>query len=463
MLNIRSLRFRLALWYFCTVAVICSLAAVGYWFAIASALNGALDQGLRYRLIGLRHFLEDVGPQGTEEIAARLNEIAKIGELYQVFDARGVLIGESQGLARHGVPRQPPQDLGFDIRYDRGGTEDFPLRLAWQKVTIGGHTLTLGAADPQRKFEGVLTAFTLIVLLSTPFILALATLCGLWLGRRALAPVARITDDARAISESNLSSRLAVPDSRDELQQLSETLNEMLGRIEHSFTRVQQFTADASHELRAPMTLIYTAAEYSLRRERSREDLVASMEKILRESRRTTALIDDLLLLARGDAGRETGELNWMDAAPLLRDAAELAKAMGAAKSIHVNLQLESDGLPITADETRLRRLLLILVDNAVKFTPFGGSVTVEGRKDATDVVMSVVDTGAGISPADLPHIFERFWRADKVRSRESGGAGLGLPIAKQIAEQHRATIGVYSEVGRGSAFTVRLPLASLQ
>ena len=463
MLNIRSLRFRLALWYFCTVAVICSLAAVGYWFAIASALNGALDQGLRYRLIGLRHFLEDVEPQGTEEIASRLKEISKIGELYQVFDARGVLIAESQGLARHGVPRQLPQDLGSDIRYGRGGTEDFPLRLAWQRVTIGEHTLTLGAADPQRKFEGVLRAFTSIVLLSTPFILALATLCGLWLGRRALAPVARIADDARAISESSLSSRLAVPDSRDELQQLSETLNEMLGRIEHSFTRVQQFTADASHELRAPMTLIYTAAEYSLRRERSREELVASMEKILRESRRTTALIDDLLLLARGDAGRETGELKWMDAAPLVRDAAEQAKAMGAAKKIHVNLQLESDGLPITADETRLRRLLLILVDNAVKFTPLGGSVTVEGRKDATDVVMSVVDTGAGISPADLPHIFERFWRADKVRSRESGGTGLGLPIAKQIAEQHGATIGVYSEVGRGSAFTVRLPLASLQ
>ena len=460
-MNVRSLRFRLALWYFCTVAAICSLAAGGYWFAIASALNRALDQGLRYRLVGLRHFLEDGDPQGNQGIAAKLNEISRIGELYQVFDARGVLIAESYGLARHRVPRQPPQDLGVDIRYGEGGTEDFPLRLAWQKARIGGQTLVLGAADPQRKFEGVLRAFTSIVLLSTPFILAVATLCGLWLGRRALAPVARITDDARAIGERNLSSRLAVPQSRDELQQLSETLNEMLGRIEQSFTRIKQFTGDASHELRAPMTLIYAAAEYSLRRERSRDELVVSMEKILRESRRTTTLIDDLLLLARGDAGRETAELKWIDAAPVLRDVAEQATAMGATKKIEVNLHLDADGLPVKANETRLRRLLLILVDNAVKFTPFGGTVTVEGRKNATDVTMSVADTGPGISPDDLPHIFERFWRADRVRSRESGGTGLGLPIAKQIAERHGASIGVRSEVGHGSAFTVRMRLAS--
>lgn len=132
-------------------------------------------------------------------------------------------------------------------------------RIAWQKVPIAGRTFILGAADPQAKYQGVLTALTSVLLLSAPVILLVATLCGLWLGRRALVPVARITDDARAITESTLSARLAVPDSRDELQQLSETLNQMLERIEQSFMRTKQFTADASHELRAPMTLIYTA------------------------------------------------------------------------------------------------------------------------------------------------------------------------------------------------------------
>ena len=277
MLNVRSLRFRLAAWYFCTVAGICALAASGYWLSIRSELNNALDQGLRYRMIGLREYIEDGDPRGSQDIASRLTEIFELSELYQVFDADGTLIAQSRGLARHGVPQRPPTDLGLEIRYVSGGTAAFPLRLAWQKVAIGSHTLVLGVADPQRKFEGVLRAFTTVLLLSTPLVLALATACGLWLGRRALLPVARIADDARAITESNLSARLAVPSSRDELQQLSQTLNDMLERIEQSFTRTRQFTADASHELRAPMTLIYTAAQYSLRRERSREELVDSM------------------------------------------------------------------------------------------------------------------------------------------------------------------------------------------
>jgi heavy metal sensor kinase len=457
-LNIRSLTFRLAVWYFCTVAAICALAGTGYWFAIRSELNHALDQGLRYRLIGLREFLADVEPGGDGAIASRLDEISQIGELYQVFDANGELIAQSHGLARHGVPTRPPQELGFEIRYGAGGTPDFPVRLAWQKVTIGAHALILGVADPQRKFEGVLSAFTTVLLLSTPVILALATGCGVWLGRRALAPVARITDDARAITESNLSARLAVPDSRDELQQLSETLNDMLGRIEQSFSRTRQFTADASHELRAPMTLIFTAAQYSLRRARSREELVDGMQKILCESQRTKALIDDLLLLARGDAGKESVTLEMIDGGPLLRDAAGQAAGMAAAKDISVSLHLVADMLPVRANEAQLRRLLLILIDNALKYTPPGGRVTIQGSADPTDVTISVADTGAGISSDDLPHVFERFWRADKVRSREAGGTGLGLTIAKQIADLHGAHLRVQSEVGRGSVFTLRLP-----
>jgi heavy metal sensor kinase len=457
-LNVRSLGFRLALWYFGTVAAICALAATGYWFAIRSELNHAPDQGLRYRLIGLREFLQDVEPGGQEEIVSRLGEISQLGELHQVFDANGALIAQSHGLARHRAPQTPPRDLGFEIRYGNGGTAAFPLRLAWQKVRVGSHTLILGVADPQRKFEGVLKAFTTVLLLSMPLILAVATAGGVWLGRRALTPVARITEDAQAITETNLSTRLPVPDSRDELQQLSETLNDMLERIEQSFTRTRQFTADASHELRAPTTLIHTAAEHSLRRERSREELLDSMRKILREAQRTRALIDDLLLLARGDAGRESIALTEMDAAPLLREAAEQTAAMAAAKGVAVNLRLGAHALRVRANEAQLERLLLILVDNAVKYTPSGGRVTIGGRTGPTGVEISVADTGPGIAADDLPRVFERFWRADKVRSREAGGTGLGLTIARQIADLHGAHLGVESEVGRGSVFTVRFP-----
>jgi heavy metal sensor kinase len=459
-LNHRSLRFRLAVWYFATVAVICSAAAFGYWFAIEDALNHALDQGLRYRLVGLRHYLEDVGASGQAEVGARLAEVSQLGELYQVFDANGALIAQSDGLARHGVLPRPPHELGFEITYAAGGPDEFRLRFAWQKVTIRGRSLVLGAADPQRKYEGILGAFRSVLLLSAPVILLVAAAFGLWLGRRALAPVSRIADDARAIGESNLSARLAVPESRDELQQLSETLNDMLERIEQSFTRTRQFTADASHELRAPMTLIYTAAQFSLRRERSRDELVDSMQKILRESERTTTLIDDLLVLARGDAGREEADLQAIDAAPLVRDVAQQATAMATAKGVRVEQRLEGETLPVNGDETRLRRLLLILADNAVKFTSAGGLVTFAGAVGATGVTISVADTGIGIAADDLAHVFERFWRADKVRSREAGGTGLGLAIARQIADQHGARLEVQSETGRGSTFTLRLPPA---
>jgi len=455
-MNTRSLRFRVAVWYFCTVATIFSLAATGYWFAIRSGLNDALDQGLRYRLIGLRQYLGDV--ETDQQVASRLKDLYYFGELYQVFDDKGALVAQSYNLSRRGVvPPRPPQDLGSEIRYEDGGPSSFPLRIAWQKVPVAGRTFIVAAADPQPKFQGVLTGFTSVLLSSAPVMLLVAILCGLWLGRRALAPVARITDDARAITESNLSARLAVPTSRDELQQLSETLNEMLERIEQSFMRTKQFTADASHELRAPMTLIYTAAQYALRRPRTREELVESLQAILRESRRTATLIDDLLLLARGDAGRTTTELDLLDARALVRDAAEQATAMGETKRVRVKLELGPEDLPIRASEITLRRLLLILVDNAVKFTPSGGTVTVSASRDGSAVTISVADTGVGISAEDLPHIFERFWRADKVRSREVSGVGLGLPIARQIADQHGAHLEVRSDPGRGSLFTVCL------
>ncbi len=455
MLNPRSLRFRLAVWYFATVAAIAGLAATGYWLAIRSQLDQALDQGLRYRLIGLREFLEHPQPGADRPVTARLGQITELAELYQVYDGEGNLLAQSRGLTRHGVVGRPPRELGSAIRYQAGGTPEFPLRLAWQKVTVGSQALILGVADPQRKFEGVLRAFTVVLLVSMPVILAVATACGVWLGRRALAPVAQIAHDARAITESNLSTRLAVPDSRDELQQLSETLNAMLERIEQSFTRTRQFTADASHELRAPMTLIHTAAQYLLRRERSRQELLLGLRRILRESQRTTALIDDLLLLARGDAGKETAALQQLDAGPLLREAAERATALAAAKDVAVSLRLEEAALPIRADAAQLRRLLLILVDNALKYTSCGGRVAIAGASDAATVTLSVADTGAGIAAEDLPHVFERFWRADKVRSRQAGGTGLGLSIARQLADQHSATLDVQSEPGKGSTFSV--------
>ena len=297
------------------------------------------------------------------------------------------------------------------------------------------------------------------LLILAPFFLLLASAGGFWMSSRALAPVDRITQDARAISVTNLSARLEIPPAKDELHRLTQTLNEMLDRVEAEVKRIVQFTADASHELRAPLTLIHTAAEFSLRRERTREDLVDAMRKIVRESERTARLVDDLLLLARADSNTHELRLAPTDISSTGRDAAELAATLARAKNIQVSADIPRDPLIVAGNEQLLEQLWLILLDNAVKYTPQGGQIRFAMHAVDSHLETTVADTGIGIAPSDLPHVYDRFWRADKVRSAMRG-AGLGLSIARWIVESHHGEIEIASEAGRGSQVTVRFPLA---
>ena len=220
--------------------------------------------------------------------------------------------------------------------------------------------------SPANSFEAIL------LLLAVPALL-LAALGGFWLSGRALAPVDRITTEARRISISNLETRLEPPAAKDELHRLVLTLNEMLERIDSAVKRMVQFTADASHELRAPLTLIHTAAEFSLRRERTREDLLDAMRKIVRESDRTSRLVDDLLLLARADSGNDGSALTPLDLCASARNAVEQAMILAEPKDIRVAADIPSEPIPVDGDERALSRLWLILLDNAIKYTNPGG------------------------------------------------------------------------------------------
>lgn len=273
----------------------------------------------------------------------------------------------------------------------------------------------------------------------------------------------QILEDARAIDPANLSVRLSVPASGDELQRLSETLNQMLDRVEQSILQMRRFTADASHELRAPMTLIYTAAQFALRRDRSSDELKDALSKILREAKRCTHLINQLLSLARSDEGSSRTELILTDVVPLVREVATEVMMVASDKSLEVSTNLPEDAVRAAVDEHSFRRMLLILLDNAIKYAPAGGRVTVSVIEDASSVTIAVADTGPGIPKDELPFLFDRFWRADKVRSRDSGGTGLGLAIAREIARSHGAELAVESSVGHGSTFTVRLGRSGAQ
>ena len=222
-----------------------------------------------------------------------------------------------------------------------------------------------------------------------------------------------------------------------------------------------QFTADASHELWAPLALIRTAAEFSLLRERPREELVDALQKILRESRHTTNLVDSLLLLARAESGDDgSNPAVPLNLSSLCQDAANQGGELASGKGISVSTDLGPTVVVVNSDESALGRLLLILIDNAIKYTPAGGAVSLRLAVDKERAIIRIADTGIGIAASDLPHVFDRFWRGDKVRTRAEGGSGLGLAIARWIVERHGGEISVSSQPSEGSTFTVELPLA---
>ncbi len=456
-LRSRSLRARLTLWYSCVLVLVALILGGASRWALAVSLDHALDRSLRYRLIGLRGFIEDNSREGLDPLAAKLVELDTLGELFQVFGPHGELMAQSNGLSRHHAGSQPPPDPGPGMLFRSAGPRWFPVRMATQRIYVAGQPLIIEVADPEGKFEGVLKEFYSVLYLSLPIVLALAAFGGYWLSGKALAPVDQIIDDAHAIDPANLSARLSVPASGDELQRLSETLNQMLERVERSVLQMRRFTADASHELRAPITLIYTAAQFALRRDRGTDELKDALAKVLREAKRCTNLINQLLSLARSDEGGGQVELISTDVVSLVREVAKEVMMVASEKGLEVSTNAPEDAVCAAIDEHSFRRMLLILLDNAIKYTPAGGRVTVSVIEDASSVTVAVADTGPGIPKDELPLLFDRFWRADKVRSRDSGGTGLGLAIARQIARSHGVELAVESSVGYGSTFTVRL------
>ncbi|HET7133102.1 MAG TPA: ATP-binding protein, partial [Gammaproteobacteria bacterium] len=283
---------------------------------------------------------------------------------------------------------------------------------------------------------------------------------GYWMSRRALAPVDRITQTARLIGADNLSQRLHVAASGDELERLAQTLNEMIARLEDAFQRITRFTADASHELRTPLALMRTTAEVALRAPPAAHEERAALEQIVAEIERTSQIVENLLLMARADAGVAELRKHAVNAVDAVRDACSEATMLARVKGLALKARLPDEPLAVHGDGDALRRLFLILLDNAVKYTPTPGTIEVSIGRDRGVVCAAVRDTGVGIPPEHLPHVFERFYRVDRARSRAEGGAGLGLAIGRWIAEAHGGSLRAESVERCGSTFYVELPPA---
>jgi len=456
-----SIGLRLTLWYVIIFAVAQLFFAGGMWLILRHNLHRMTDEALRDQVDDLTKFLE---AQKKDATVAKLQEevseayvLEHSGDYLQIYDGDGVWIYRSGFLQQHPVTAPDPGAVNQVSREDRqiGGQR---FRFITQHVRVNGRDHIVQTALPIDQVVRILSWFRLCLWLFAPGLFLAAAAGGYWLSRRALAPVDALTRTAQAISGNDLSGRLETLRTGDELQRLSDTLNEMLGRIESSFLRVTQFTADASHELRTPLALMRTEAELALRKSRSPVEYREALRHILVESERTTLLIEELLSLARADSGRETLNLRCIDLRETLADVVAGWRQIATARDLHFTGRVDPE-VWVLADTSAVRRLVNILLDNAFKYTPSLGKVHLSVERAENQAVISVRDDGAGIAESEQAKIFERFYRADKARNREGGGAGLGLAIAQWVAVQHHGTITVESQLGKGSIFQVKLPL----
>lgn len=449
MIVLRSIRFRLTFWYSAILLAGLLLFSGGLWLAVRYELLSSTDKKLAQDVQGIGAVLEEEegvgGPAQLREELAEYARAAPGGGLLRVRDDTGreLLPGSRllPGGAAFGLYSTTPQ--GY--------------RATAALVQIHGRQFVVEAAAPLADVDRMLAQFRNLLFIAIPFVVLIAFGGGYWISRRALAPVDELRSAAQRISAENLSDRLPVPQTGDELQRLAETWNQMLHRLQSSVQRIVNFTADASHELRTPISVILTTAELALRRDRDIGHYREALAGIVVEAQRMTTLTEDLLSLARDDDRGSRLALELLDTSELARRVVDEETPSANEKQIQLTTALEEPIPGLRANRAALRRLLLILLDNAVQHTPAGGAIELEGAKHPNGVMLAVRDNGNGISPEDLPHIFDRFYRADKSRNR-ANGSGLGLSIAQSIARMHGTQIHAESSLGRGSRFYFVLP-----
>lgn len=473
----RSVRFRLTLWYALTLAAV--LAASGFFWHLylAREMRSHIDDKLSIIAADVASFHlathgEHLFPherhigenhcQGLESFVRYHNW----GEYIQVLNAQGTIACATSNLKDFHLPltklslQSASQGKPYfeTVRTFRPA----PIRLLTFPLIVNGKITDLvQVGEDLSAMESTLEHLRLMLLIFSPLALALLSFGGWFLAGRFLEPVVRITRAARRINAGSLSKRIHVENTQDELAQMAETFNSMLARLEDSFNRTRQFSADASHELRTPLAILKGETEVALRWGKDPEELRQTLLSNLEEIDRMGRIIEDLLLLAKSEAGELRLDIREFSLGDLLQDLYLQGKTLGEPKSIDISLRLEvTEDIRLKGDQFQLHRMLLNLVTNAIKYTPDRGSVEIRLAVEGSEAVLAVADSGIGIAAEHLPQIFERFYRVDEARNRSVGGTGLGLAIVKSIAEAHEGRVEVASTPGHGSVFTVRLPLA---
>jgi heavy metal sensor kinase len=437
------------------------LFGVAMCFNLENTLTRGRSRTLDRRADRMGELLRSTQTDSPEERARKFQAFATAtgGGLTEVLRPDGSRALPSPSPDAQIFPWPTTAALGAE-RFTEVDFSDQPYRVLERPMSLGG-PLVLCLAAPLENKRAVLRTFSYGLLWTVPALLALSALGGYLLSRRALKPVDHITATARSITLSNLSERLPVPRTGDELERLSETCNAMLGRLESAVDEIRRFTADASHELRSPLSYMRTVAELALRSRQTDAASRRAFEEIIEEGGKASRLLEDMLILARADSGTAHLMFEPVDLAAVAKVVCDRARLVAERKGHKLRVSLDTvNSAPIWGDYDSLQRLLWILLDNAIKYTVNPGDIHVS-LSSGHNVVLSVRDSGIGIAATDLPHVFERFYRADPSRSQVEG-SGLGLAIARWIADAHQAQISVESQEGAGSSFQVVFPVVAM-
>ncbi|MCI0712875.1 MAG: ATP-binding protein [Chloroflexi bacterium] len=452
----RTLRFRFAVWISLFLFVILIAFSLFLYRSLKSNLSDALDDSLRDNAVQVATFIDledpnDVNPPSDRSISIR------------VLDSTGAVI-YSTGTYQHVQPSPRifetvlnGQELFTTLADPFDGDDNIRLFIA--PLSRDGEIV--GAVQTVQSLDGIddpLEQLLVLLEISVPLFVLIVGIGGYWLAGRALAPIDRITETAARISTEDLSTRLDLPPTHDEVGRLATTFNTMLVRLEEAFRREKQFTSDASHELRTPLATTRTIAETTLNRPRSAGEYEEALRDILEEVLRMQRLAEDLLHLAREDGFDTVQESERINIGELLHDVVDSVQRLAEAKALTLTCNA-TENLFVEGDSGALMRMFINLLDNAIKYTP-SGEVTVTAHQTVDHQVEVIIkDTGIGIATSHLPHIFDRFYRGDP--SRTAGGTGLGLTIAQAIAHAHGGKLTIESEENAGTTCIFTMPLAA--
>lgn len=464
----RSIRFSLTLWYTVTLLVVMLLFSSVVYVTIRADIYKETDRGLLSIAESLASPTMEPFRKAAPSVFDQVLEDffgPKISDKYvQLLEPNGNVSAASKNLNNTRLPlsrKAQKKTSAGSISQETVSISGLPLiRMITMPVYSDRHLARIVQVGTSLNDQyETLRKFEIIFAVSIP--LGVLVLCGggWFLAGRALKPVDEITRSAQRITAENLSQRLVVVNPNDEIGRLAETFNSTLSRLEASFIRTKRFFADISHELRTPLTIIRGEAEVGMKWAKDPEEFREIMTSTLDEANRMSAIVESLLELSRAEEGGLHLESHEIDIPQFLSGLAKEFQQQSRITEQNKKVVItHSSQVCVLGDQRRLRQVFLNLLDNALKYTPEGGTVRV-GISGANNVVMiSVSDDGPGIPPEDIPHIFERFYRVDKSRNRGDGGSGLGLSLVKSLLEAHGGTVSVTSTVGKGSVFTVTLP-----